>query len=125
MFERRGPEHQGGHAKYFNSVSQGICMMGNYDTQPVDDDLVPRLTQLVRFGYSQGWWAKPRITHGHRNVPYAATSCPGKNLYPLIDEINALAQEDTLSLSQAQQDQLGTHTGGSHTPRRLSNVGEV
>ncbi len=100
IFEGRGPGISGAHTKGHNSISHGICVMGNYNTQPVDSDLIPRLADFVRFGHGQGWWPN-QLTGGHKDV--GSTSCPGHNLYPLISEINRQTLEDEMTPEQLQE----------------------
>lgn len=95
VFEGRGAGMAGGHTKGRNTVSHALCVMGNYDTQSVDSDLIPRIVQFVRFAHSQGW--TPQVfTGGHRDAPDAETSCPGRNLYSKIPEINRFVLEDVM-----------------------------
>jgi hypothetical protein len=92
VFEGRGAGIQGGHTEGQNTVSHAICVMGNYDSQPVDSDLIPRLADLVNHGHERGWWPLG-FTGGHRDAPGAATSCPGKNLYSQLSAINKAVME--------------------------------
>ena len=77
IFEGRGAGIAGAHTSNHNTVSHGICIMGNYNTQPVDTDLLAPLVELVQHGHAQGWWPLG-FTGGHRDV--GQTSCPGNNL---------------------------------------------
>lgn len=100
VFEGRGAGVAGAHTQNHNSISHGICVMGNYKTQAVGPDLVDRLAELVRYGHEQGWWPAV-LSGGHKDASGASTSCPGKNLYPLIGKINTLAEggDDDMPLS--------------------------
>jgi len=99
VYEGRGAGVRGGHTFGHNSVSHGICVMGNFETSVPSGTLIARLAELVRFGAGRGWWA-PQFSGGHRDV--RSTACPGGNLYPRISEINRLAisndMEDPMSL---------------------------
>jgi hypothetical protein len=92
VFEGRGAGIQGGHTEGQNTVSHAVCIMGNYESQPVDPDLIPRLADLVNHGHERGWWPQG-FTGGHRDAPGAATSCPGKNLYSQLPAINKAVLE--------------------------------
>lgn len=91
VFEGRGAGVLGGHTFGRNAVSHGICVMGNFDVADVSDGLLGTVADLVRHGHQQQWWPS-MLSGGHRDV--RATSCPGNNLYPLIDEINRRAVAD-------------------------------
>lgn len=93
VYEGRGAGVRGGHTFGHNSVSHGICVMGNFETMTVSDALVAKVAELVRFGQGRGWWPA-QLTGGHRDV--RPTSCPGANLYAEIGEINRLAIEDEM-----------------------------
>jgi hypothetical protein len=98
-YEGRGAGILGGHTFGRNAVSHAICVMGNFDVVPVPDELVTAIADLVRHGHQQGWWPS-MLTGGHRDV--RPTSCPGNNLYRLINEINRRAvtndEEDDMVL---------------------------
>lgn len=110
VFEGRGAGIAGGHTKGQNTVSHAICVMGNYDTQKLDEDLLPRIAELVRYGHSEGWWPD-QFTGGHRDAPLANTSCPGKNLYSQLPTINKTILEDDMpsieEVRQAIRDETG------------------
>ena len=88
VFEGRGAGVAGGHTKGRNTVSHGLCVIGNYMSRPPHDDTLGRLIDFVVFGHRQGWWPG-RITGGHRDAPGAATQCPGDALWRLIPTLNA------------------------------------
>jgi len=95
VFEGRGTGVAGGHTRGHNTVSHAICIMGNYEEQAVDEDLLPRLAALVRHGASEGWWPS-KITGGHRDASGAQTSCPGRALHAQISTIHELEEVDTM-----------------------------
>jgi hypothetical protein len=87
LFEGRGMGIAGGHTLGRNTISHALCVMGNYEVQPVDSDLVPRIVEYSRWMHDQG--ATPLLfTGGHRDAPLAETTCPGRNLYAILPEIN-------------------------------------
>lgn len=99
IYEGRGAGVRGGHTLGHNTISHGICVMGNFEVSQVAAGLVARLAELVRHGHGRGWWPA-QLTGGHRDV--RATACPGQNLYARIEEINRLAivddVEDTMTV---------------------------
>ncbi len=99
VYEGVGAGILGTHTKGHNSISHAICVLGNYNlTNPTEASLTS-VVGLLQHGHEQGWWPD-HLTGGHRDV--GSTSCPGNNLYPLIPEINARA-EDTMTPEQLQE----------------------
>lgn len=92
VFEGRGHGIAGGHTAGQNTVSHAICVMGNYETQKPEEELLERIAALVVLGHQSGWWP-PGITGGHRDAPGASTSCPGRYLYREIPTINQKVRE--------------------------------
>jgi hypothetical protein len=90
VFEGRGAGVQGGHTRGHNRVSHAICVVGNYDVEPVRSAAVQSVAALVAFGHRRGWWPA-RLTGGHRDASGASTSCPGRNLHMLIPDVNVRA----------------------------------
>jgi len=90
IFESRGPGHDTAATFDHNAVSHAICVMGNFETDPVSDQLVETLANLVAWGYEQGWWPLG-ITGGHRDASGNSTSCPGDHLEIQIPRINGRA----------------------------------
>jgi hypothetical protein len=92
IFESRGPGKNtaatGGH----NDVSHAVCVMGNFQTDPVSSQLVETLANLVAYGYEQGWWPL-RFTGGHRDASGNSTACPGDHLEAALLKINERAAE--------------------------------
>jgi hypothetical protein len=115
IFEGRGFGVRGAHTANHNRTGHGICVIGNYDLQAVDSDLVPKLAAFVKHGHEQGWWPAG-FTGGHRDV--GDTSCPGRNLYPKLADINAAAQAGTLilgrSVATVQQALVWARNRGAH-----------
>jgi hypothetical protein len=90
IFESRGPGRNtaatGGH----NDRSHAICVMGNFETDPVTPALINVLANLVAYGYEQRWWPLG-FTGGHRDASGNSTACPGDHLEAVIPIINATA----------------------------------
>ena len=99
VFEGRGAGVAGGHTRGHNTHSHAICVMGNYNNQSVDDDLLPRIAEFVVYGYQRNWWPQD-FTGGHRDASGSATSCPGVNLYAELDTISELIKEVTILTSE-------------------------
>lgn len=93
VFEGRGPGVAGGHTRGHNTVSHAICVLGNYDTVHPSQAALSAVVELARIGYERGWWPE-KFTGGHRDASGASTSCPGRNLYARIPEINAQLEDD-------------------------------
>lgn len=90
FFEGRGPGVAGAHTQGHNSTSHALCIMGNFDRDPVPDTLIADVAGFVRWHAEHG---PDRITGGHRDV--SPTSCPGNNLYRRIGDINTVAANTT------------------------------
>lgn len=88
IFVGRGAGVLGAHTGGRNSISHGICVLGNYETETPSSALLTRIAALVRFGHEQGWWPNA-FTGGHKDV--TSNACPGDRLYARIPEINRLA----------------------------------
>lgn len=94
IYEGRGAGRAGGHTRDHNSRSHGVCALGNYEHVQPSPAMIRALADLARHGHQAGWWLPRGYTGGHRDVPGAATACPGRHLYAAIREINALAATD-------------------------------
>lgn len=92
VFEGRGAGIRGGHTLGHNTISHGICVLGNFENLTVSDPLIQTIAELVAFGRDEGWWPG-QLSGGHRDV--RATACPGENLYLEVDEINRRASGTT------------------------------
>jgi len=88
VLEGRGAGVIGAHVQGRNSVSQGVCMVGEYTSHPPSDEDLDALRWLLAHGAEQGWWPTAQLTGGHRDAPGASTACPGDALYALVPQIN-------------------------------------
>ncbi len=93
VFEGRGAGIRGAHTAGHNTTSHAICVMGNYNTQIPEDDLLSKIAEFIVYGHGQGWWPD-QLTGGHRDASGASTSCPGTHLYSQIPEINRRAGQN-------------------------------
>lgn len=89
VYEGRGVGKLGGHTYGHNSVSHGIAVMGNFEDLRPASGLEVVLAELVRHGFSEGWWPRG-FTGGHLDTK--PTLCPGKYLYEALPAINDLAK---------------------------------
>lgn len=90
IYEGHSIGRVGAHTAGRNSISAGICLAGNYETNEVTAEQVAALAWLLNEGIKKGWWTEPKLDGGHRDTK--ATACPGKNAYAKIGEINKLAK---------------------------------
>jgi len=82
IYEGRGWERVGTHATGYNSLSIGICFLGDYSTTAPDNTMVDPVLQLIQCGMDDGWITVEHMTIGH--VQAVITDCPGDALYELI-----------------------------------------
>lgn len=83
----RRPQMVGAHALHHNKNSVGICVAGNFDVAKIQSaqmDSLKLLTAWLCQRYKLNPMAKGVIV-GHRDLN--DTACPGKNLYPKLDEL--------------------------------------
>lgn len=85
IYEGRGAGVLGAHTFGRNSISHGLCVMGNFDVTDPTPPLLDRIAELVAHGHERGWWPAA-LSGGHRDV--RSTRCPGDRLYAQIGEIN-------------------------------------
>lgn len=100
----RGAGIAGAHTKGHNTTAHAICVLGHYDRESVPVAVIETVAALLVHGWRQAWWTSPALTGGHRDV--GSTSCPGDNLYWVIENINRRAAElaergDVVTLAQA------------------------
>lgn len=89
VLEGRGPGREGAHTNGRNRTSYGICLVGSYSYRAPAQADVHALVWLLRHGHESGWFARPELAGGHRDV--VATACPGAAAYQMIPEINRKA----------------------------------
>jgi hypothetical protein len=89
---------RGAHSHTFNPIATGVCIMGNFQEQPVPPVAIDSLVALLAWKLTlhgtaadglmlhEGVW--PAII-GHKDIPEASTACPGKWLYALLPTIRA------------------------------------
>lgn len=97
IYEARGHGIEGAHTESHNTVSHGICAVGNFEIDAPTDALIASIAWLVKYGAERRWWKTPLITGGHRDVLRASTACPGKQLHSQINRINYEANQPASS----------------------------
>lgn len=90
IYEGHSIGRVGAHTAGRNSISAGICLAGNYETNEVTVEQVAALAWLLNHGVAKGWWTENKLDGGHRDTK--ATACPGKNAYAQIGAINKAAK---------------------------------
>lgn len=93
IYEGHSIGRVGAHTKGHNSISAGICLLGNYEDNKVTAEQVAAIAWLLQHGIDKGWWTEPKLDGGHRDTK--ATACPGKNAYAKIPAINAATAKNT------------------------------
>lgn len=76
-----------------NFESHAVCAIGDFDATRPPAALIEALAQIAAHGHREGWWTCRGYTGGHRDVPGAATACPGRHLYAQIPAINRRVNE--------------------------------
>ena len=74
----------GAHTKGMNAVSIGICVVGNFDIEIPNQKIITKLTRLVDCLCAQLKIPRKNIK-GH--CDFAPKTCPGKNLYPILEKL--------------------------------------
>jgi hypothetical protein len=76
----------GAHTRGYNQQGHAICVLGNYDVDPLPPHAIDDLAEFA--DWHGGTWGPSAYT-AHREV--GETACPGRNLYAVMPTINALA----------------------------------
>ncbi|GAA1893717.1 hypothetical protein GCM10009715_43610 [Paeniglutamicibacter psychrophenolicus] len=77
IYEGHSIGRVGAHTAGRNTISAGICLAGNYETNQVTAEQVAALAWLLNHGIEKGWWTENKLDGGHRDTK--ATVCPGKH----------------------------------------------
>lgn len=86
VFEGHPVDQIGAHTAGYNTVSAGICLVGNYEKTVPTGPMLESLTWLLYHGKDRGWWQRANLQGGHRDTK--PTACPGDQAYALIGAIN-------------------------------------
>lgn len=84
----RGHEYVGAQIANYNSRGFGICLAGNFETDQPREAQIKSLIHLL--AWLKTFYSKAKLI-GHKDLQ--SNSCPGKNLYPKLSEINKKANE--------------------------------
>jgi hypothetical protein len=87
--EGRGLGRTGAHTKGHNYDRYGCAWAGNSNNDPINDAVVNAYRLL------KSWSAETAPTTGHRD--WAATACPGSNLYARLSEIDVPISSEGIS----------------------------
>jgi hypothetical protein len=88
VFAGHSPGRLGAHTKGRNSRARAIVLVGNYDRDQPGAAQLEATAALLVHGERQGYWTGNQLAGGHRDVPGAATVCPGRHAHALITFIN-------------------------------------
>ncbi|XP_041972286.1 peptidoglycan-recognition protein LF-like [Aricia agestis] len=81
-YEGRGWDTLGAHALHFNTVSLGICIIGDWTDSLPPAEQLKTVKALIEAGISQGYIKPDYKIVGHRQV--RDTKCPGQALFEEI-----------------------------------------
>lgn len=88
VYGGRGWERQGGATgSPHDAKSISICAIGNFEKKGPTKAMVEGIVDHIVRGINRGHLKKNVKIRGHRDASGQKTSCPGKNLYAMIDEI--------------------------------------
>lgn len=90
IYEGHSIGRVGAHTAGRNSISAGLCLLGNYETHEVTVEQVAAVAWLLNYGIAKVWWTESKLDGGHRDTK--ATACPGRNGYSAISTINQAAK---------------------------------
>jgi N-acetyl-anhydromuramyl-L-alanine amidase AmpD len=94
VWEGRSLQYQGAHAgnALANHGNIGICLLGNFDTQPVPEAQKRALRSLL-VTLMKRYNIPPSAVYTHREVKQhfglPATDCPGRNLQAFMDGLRS------------------------------------
>ncbi|CAK1590329.1 unnamed protein product [Parnassius mnemosyne] len=78
-YEGRGWDIQGAHSLYFNSISIGICLIGDWTNSLPPTEQIKAAKSLIAQGVELGFIRPDYKLIGHRQI--RKTECPGATLY--------------------------------------------
>jgi len=84
----RMPNEEGAHTIGQNIGSIGICVVGNFDIDPVTDKHKQYIQKLIRW-LQLAYRIPFTELYGHRNFA-SYKSCPGENLYKFIQTLKEI-----------------------------------
>lgn len=102
FYEGRGPAVRGAHTRGYNHQSHAVCVLGNYETDEVPEDVIGDLAVWAEW-HGATWGPGQYTPHGRMG----ATKCPGANLLERLDEINDTAADLFGSPTVHRDDDMG------------------
>ncbi|XP_068087076.1 peptidoglycan recognition protein 3 [Anabrus simplex] len=98
IYEGRGWDTVGVHSPRYNSISIGICFIGDYRTELPSEEMLNLAQSLIECGIARGSIRSDYKLLGHRQV--RSTECPGEALFnhiqtwshwdPMIDIVSSV-----------------------------------
>uniref|UniRef100_A0A3Q4APF9 Uncharacterized protein n=1 Tax=Mola mola TaxID=94237 RepID=A0A3Q4APF9_MOLML len=85
VYEGRGWDVSGAHAKGNNHDSLGVAFMGNFNIDAPSMEAVSAVKLLLQSGVSQGLLHPDFVLKGHRDLDQ--TECPGEKLYVTLSKL--------------------------------------
>lgn len=77
----------GAHTVNHNSTALGICVIGNYLTDHIGEDLLKLMGEAINYAISKDWVSSRPAIGGHKD--FQATQCPAK-LYDHLNYVRGL-----------------------------------
>jgi hypothetical protein len=84
-YEGRGFGVVGAHTEGHNSTAYALCLVGNYELEPMTDAQVEAVREMIAEGQRLGFVAADPTVRGHRAV--SSTACPGGNAMARLSEV--------------------------------------
>ena len=91
VWKGRGFNREGAHTYGYNDKAVGFVAVGNYEVNPTTPKLIDGFGNLICMARKRKRVTKDASVKGHRDMPNAATACPGKNLYAKLPKIRKRA----------------------------------
>lgn len=93
IWKGRGFNREGAHTYGYNDRAVGFVAAGNYEVEPTRKALLDGFGELICMAKRRKRATKDATVKGHRDMPNAATVCPGKNLYVKLPKIRKRAED--------------------------------
>ena len=91
VYVGRGFQRVGAHTYGRNSVSYGIVVVGNFETDKLTNKAFQGIVKTIRKGKKWHRIAKTVKIDGHYKAPGASTACPGRNVKTELPAIRRAA----------------------------------
>jgi hypothetical protein len=93
FYEARGKDVVGAHTNGQNGTTEGLCVLGNFETQRPPSHVVDDVAAFLQ-------WRGLPLLGGHKDAPQAATACPGRHLYDFIPAIRKAMKDPTITVEE-------------------------